>query len=602
MPSRSDTPHDRPVKGPKWVSPWGFDDEWEDAQRRHAEANRTVPAREAEAQAPASDEARERPAASAVEVPRPQVKSRAAAGPAMASPPVEAAAMPEKSMPQDGPGPAAPAEVDARYRPPGDRPPEPPQAAAAAPRTEKKRPAATAPVPEMELDMPRDPPTQKRPGPVPNSVRRSRPPSIFPWSTVITAVLGMAGIFLLGSIYFIDVPPPPDDDLLAGAPADTAPKIAGPERLGTFLGAVNLLTDMQRALKPAWGWDESMLQGFIQNNGSALDALRDLLGTFDWHPHHAAWHQQDLGEHHAWPHVRILLQARVVYLAQAGQERAALDAALDLGRLSQRLQEMWSWPSYTHRAQELHMACVQSVARLLKDTRLPAAELKVCQDDFTTLMPSDGLLQGALHGLYVHEKKLLLGENSGEPLDTMPGGVLHERPGRLFFKKQETLGLLADACRLLRDEVAEPPTPAGSTARTSRRRSPASLWFQPNGAGQTYFAQKMDAAHELPARHHLGRARHSLVLSLFAVRRYLADHQKLPSGLMDLRPDYLAEVPLDPYSGELPHYDPLRGVLFSVGDNFRAEDGHITDPPMIDPAEPTVELGIAIATPVQAGK
>ncbi|GEP41974.1 hypothetical protein BGE01nite_12650 [Brevifollis gellanilyticus] len=449
--------------------------------------------------------------------------------------------------------------------------------------------------------MPQDPPTQKRPAPVPNSVRRQKPESVFPWSTVLTALLGLAGIFLLGSIYFVDVTPAPDDDLALNVAADTAPKIAGPERLGMFLQAVNRLPDTQLALKPAWLWEERMLQSFMQGNSAAVDALRDLLGDFDWHPHHAAWHAEDLSEHASWPHARLLLQARVVHLIRTGREQAALDAALDLGRLARRLQEMWSWPGYAQRAQELHMACVQTTALVLKDTRLSSAELKVCQDDFITLLPSDELLQGALNGLYLHEKKLLFGENSGEPLDTMPNGVLGERPGRLFFKKQETLGLFAEACRQLRDKVVEVPFSARSAARPLARNL-ASLWFQPNGAGQTYFAQKIDATRELPERHHLGHARHALVLSLFAIRRSLADHQKLPSGLSELRPHYLAEVPLDPYSGELPHYDPLNGVLFSVGDDFRAEGGHITDPPMMDPAEPTLELGIAVAVPVQAGK
>ncbi len=475
--------------------------------------------------------------------------------------------------------------------------PAPSQASPSPPTPERTKKAA--PLPTVEV--PQDPPTQKRPAPVPNSLRRSRPASVFPWSTVLTAVLGMAGIFLLGSIYFIDVEPAPDDDLALNVAVDTAPKIAGPERLEIFLQAVNTLPDAQLALKSAWRWDERMLQSFMQGNGAAVDALRDLLGDFDWHPHHAAWHAEDLGEHRSWPHVRILLQARVVYLTRTGKEQAALDAALDLGRLSLRLQEMWSWPSYAQRAQELHMACVQTTAQVLKDTRLSSAELKVCQDELVRLAPSDELLQGALNAFYLHEKKLLFGENSGEPLDTMPNGVLRERPGRLFFKKQETLGLFAEACRHLRDEVVEAPFSAGSRVRTSGRRLHASMWFQPNGAGQTYFAQKTDALHELLERHHLGRARHALVLSLFAIRRSLVDHQRLPSGLTELRPDYLAEVPLDPFSGELLHYDPLNGVLFSVGDDFRAEGGHITDPPMIDPAEPTLELGIAVAVPVQAG-
>lgn len=465
----------------------------------------------------------------------------------------------------------------------------------------KSLPESPAKAAPAAAGIPRDPPTQKRPAPVPNSVRRRKPASVFPWSTVFTTILGMAGLFLLGSIYFIDVPPVPDDDLALQTPVDTTPRITGPVRLGTFLQAVNTLADMELAMKPASKWEPALLQSFIQGNGAALDALRDLLGDFDWHPHHAAWHQEDLGQHPSWPHLRILLQARVAYLLRTNQEQAALDAVLDIGRLSSRLREMWSWPSYAHRAQELHMACMQAAALLLKDTRLPAAALKAGQVEFYPLMPSDELLQGALSSFYLHEKKLLFGENSGEPLDTMPGGILRERPGRLFFKKQETLGLFANASRLLRDQVVEAPFSTKSSTSPPWRKSRVALWFQPNGAGQAYFAGHVADTADLPRLHHLARTRHALVLSLFAVRRYLAEHQKLPSGLSDLLPDYLPELPLDPYSGEPLHYDPLKGVLFSAGDDFQVQDGHVTDPPLTDAAEPTVEIGIAIATPVQAG-
>jgi hypothetical protein len=92
------------------------------------------------------------------------------------------------------------------------------------------------------------------------------------------------------------------------------------------------------------------------------------------------------------------------------------------------------------------------------------------------------------------------------------------------------------------------------------------------------------------------------VLSLFAIRRYVADHQKLPASLTELYPKYLLGLPLDPFSGEPMQYDPLKGVLFSAGVNFLKEGGRITQPPMLDAAEPTVDLGIAVATPVRAPK
>ncbi len=248
------------------------------------------------------------------------------------------------------------------------------------------------------------------------------------------------------------------------------------------------------------------------------------------------------------------------------------------------------------------MACVQMMAQVLKNTRLSSADLKPFQEEFMRLTPRDDLLQGALNAFYLHQKKLIFGEKSGEPLDTMPHGVLQERPGRLFFKKQETLGLFAEACRQMRDQVVEVPFSIGRAHRLSFVKPVVKFSFLPNGAGESYFAEQFDSIVDLPERHHLARTRHALVLSLFAIRRYLADHLKVPSGLTALQPDYLPDMPIDPYSGEPLHYDPLKGVIFSVGDDFHAGGGRITEPPMTDNSEPTVELGIAIATPIPAGQ
>lgn len=598
----------RPAKAPRWVSPWTYDDEWEDEQRKHLKA----------AQSPAQNPVPSSPGGAAQRAPDqsmappPAVEARKAPAPTIVS------------LVQETPAPAVVdwVEIDeetlletSRSTAAKTTPFSPPQAAragesqhrgrtAAAPQVEGK-PASSPPQHQKtssatSFTAPQPQPLLERVGPKSDSTRQQAESSSS-WGTLFITSLGLAGALLLGWIYFSDISAPLDDDLILLEPVDLAPKIAGPERLSTFLQAINSIPDLSVTLQPTWKWDMRTLESYVRGNGAALDALRDLLGDFDWHPRHAAWHQEDLGAHASWPHVRILLQARVVYLLALGNEESALLAATDIGRLSHHLQDMWSWPTYMQRSQELHMACVQMMAHVLKQTRLGSAELKLVQDEFMRCAPLDGHLQSALSAFYLHEKKLLLGEKSGAPLDTMPGGVLQERPGRLFFKKQETLSLFAENFRKLRDQVVITPVAAVEIGARVVRRPAASLsQFQPNGEGERYFKQRIEPCLELPARHHLAKARHDLVLSLFAIRRYLADQHKLPSGLGDLRPDYLQDIPLDPFSGEQLCYDPLKGVLFSVGSNLRAEGGSITEPPLADPDEPTVELGISASATVEA--
>lgn len=600
------------MKAARWVSPWSFEHDWEPVRTQESTARPTTdaPHKKAELRTMQSAfEQRVTPLArptSTTEIAAKSVGSEAE----LVSPVVTSLIKSfadygdfterrEETLSERVPAPAtaAPALDDARFRPPpaGAVPvaeKSPPRLAAVAPMQEVK--AGTEKVEQLPI---------RRQAPVPNSIMR-REKADRSWTTPIILCLGMLGFVLIAWIYLTDVLPESDEDLRVPVPVDQAPRIAAPERMKVFLGAVVRLENTVLTRTPAWEWDTPSLSSFVSANATAFDNLRDLLEDFDWHPHHAAWHAEDLGEHESWPFVRILLQAHAAYMIRRGDEGSALTTAIDIAELSRRMQELWAWPSFMHRSQEMHMACVQTLADILKQTRLSSAVLRRFQDEFIRCEPADASLQGGLNAFYVHEKKLLLGEKSGVPLDTLPAGVTQERPARLFFKKQETLSLFADAFRQLRDEAVVAPYAALGQAGQSMQhaRKKAALYFQPNGAGERYFSQHIESYLALPERHSLGKTRHALVLSLFAIRRYLADHQKLPSGLSELRPGYLLDMPMDPYTGEPLNYDPLTGVIFSAGTNYRKEGGKVTQPPLLDPTEPTVELGIAIAAPVMPGK
>ncbi len=79
------------------------------------------------------------------------------------------------------------------------------------------------------------------------------------------------------------------------------------------------------------------------------------------------------------------------------------------------------------------------------------------------------------------------------------------------------------------------------------------------------------------------------------MRRHVQREQRLPAKLDDLVPRYLPAVPLDTFSGEPLRYDPIRGLIWSVGMDFKDEGGRLTEIPMGDPNEPTVGIGIGVA-------
>ncbi|MDZ4286484.1 MAG: hypothetical protein U0984_00920 [Prosthecobacter sp.] len=423
----------------------------------------------------------------------------------------------------------------------------------------------------------------------------------FSWWTPAVLSLGLLGMTFLVWIYWHDAPLGTDEDLRLALPVDQAVSISTPRRLRAFLDSIAPADDPTLVGLPAWQWNTPALARLIGLNGAAFDNLRDLLEDYDWHPRHATWYVADLVVHDAWPHVAILLQAQAAYLTRRGDEEGAFTTAIDLAEFSRRLQDLWSWPSFAGRSGNLHAASVQTLAELLKRTHLDSKRLGEFQKEFADCAPSREMLQDALNAYYIHEKKLLLGAESGELLDTMPRGIRQARAGRLFFKMNQTLNLFAGAFRELKTEVTAKPYAAfgltGERVRHTRQTAPQ--FYQPNATGERYFSDRIDSYLDLPENQTLARTHHQLVLCLFAIRRHVVDHQRLPATLLELRPTYLAEIPNDPFSGEALRYDSTKGRLFSVGINHVAEGGLPTQPPLNDPKEPTVELGIAAAAVVK---
>ena len=105
-----------------------------------------------------------------------------------------------------------------------------------------------------------------------------------------------------------------------------------------------------------------------------------------------------------------------------------------------------------------------------------------------------------------------------------------------------------------------------------------------------YANQRLWPYAQLLENHALQRTRHLLVLTLFAVRSYGANQNRAPMALADLKPLYFTSLPVDPFSGESLGYDSARGLIFSVGLDYKSEKGHPLPIPMADPYEPTVSI------------
>lgn len=470
---------------------------------------------------------------------------------------------------------------------------------------EKKRPAPQEPkaIPKPPVETPppvevEKVPAAPRQAPPSRLVTKPRPtPSVereASWSTLAILSMGLLALVFIAWLYVDDQAPGLDTDLLLNRPVDQAVAIQTPDKLRKFLNALVPFENKQLAGKPPWLWDTPTLSRFVQSNATTLENLRDLLEDADWHPTHAAWHAADPCENPRWHQVLVLKQAEAAYLSRRMQEEAAFTAAIDLAELGWRLEQIWAWPTCYQRALEAQTLAAQTLADLLRQTKLPEAALRQFQRQFNVCQPTAEVLEGAMNAFYVHEKKLILGPKSGENLDTMPGGVQLHRPGRLFFKPYETLQHFATAFRQMKTELQAPL--AHTTEVRLKEVTASGASYQPNSAGIAYYHQRMKTYTPLPAEFGKVRTRGNLIVTLFAVRRCIAEKKSVPANLEQLRTfNFLLDVPVDPYTGAPLQYSLARGLIWSVGNDLKSANGSPTEPPMNDATEPTVELGIAVA-------
>lgn len=393
-------------------------------------------------------------------------------------------------------------------------------------------------------------------------------------------------------IYLQDEKAVVDTDLTPEPPLPSVVPPRAPDRLRLALDASRAVDAIDQIGKPAWDWETPLLSRTVQANAAAFDNLRDMLSEDDWQPRHPAWQATDLSSEPQWDALGMAKSAAVAYFARRGEEQAALQTALDMATVARRVQGIYSWPNYYPRGIELHQRACEAIAELLRTTNLNSYLLGQLQFQFERASPSDAMLHTALKSYYQYERRLITGLRTGDPWDQYCPVLPSGRNGRLFFKPNATLKTFYKAFKGFQDEVLSAPY-ARIDPLNAIIGHPGQIEgnaIGPNVRGQRYAHQRLWSYSQLIDRQGLQSARHLVVLTLFAVRRYTRDHGHPPKLLNDLVPAYFTELPSDPYSGKPLCYDAARGLIYSVGADVRDAGGNLTHIPLSDGLEPTVSI------------
>jgi hypothetical protein len=393
-------------------------------------------------------------------------------------------------------------------------------------------------------------------------------------------------------VYLHDDALPYDGNLAMPAVDVSSAVPAAPGRLKLLLNSVRPPPSDARNLNTPWTWDTPTLSLVTNANGPCFDNMRDLNADSDWHPNQVTWFAEDMGSDPSWRQLGVIKGIACAYYQRLAQEPAALRAELELAEFSQRLLALTAYPTYYARSVELHQAACEGIAEQLRTTSLDARALTPWQEAWEHQTPQEHQLSEAFRGFYEFERKLIVGPRAGDPWDSLTVQMMPMQPGRLFFKPNRTLSLFAISFLELKEQALSPAY-LRSTQISARigpyERAPSNI-YGPNHAGLAYAHERIWPYVNLMERHSLERARHQVVLTLFAVRRWGADHASAPAKLEDLVPHYFKRLPIDPFSGEPVCYDAKKGLIYSVGIDLKDDHGHATEVPLEDAREPTVSI------------
>lgn len=99
-----------------------------------------------------------------------------------------------------------------------------------------------------------------------------------------------------------------------------------------------------------------------------------------------------------------------------------------------------------------------------------------------------------------------------------------------------------------------------------------------NPVGDYHHLQYTGSAKSILGRQLTDIALHRQTILQLALRRYELDHGQVPDQLTILVPQYLPEVPLDPFTDLPMRWLPATQVLYSIGEDFKDNGGTFTKP------------------------
>jgi hypothetical protein len=403
----------------------------------------------------------------------------------------------------------------------------------------------------------------------------------------------LAGLALLAGtavwlLLFHDGPPPEDSALVV----TRTERESSDNPLAHFCrvlasSSLESYDKLSRAEKMGEAGTEEAGEAFLDTQTEVFAALEALLTTPT-----STWHwpagilDPSFAARNKFHRLNFCLRLRHKILDRQGRHAESVEDGLSMVKLAHGLYRAQGGIKAHLNSQDFHTTGLKSLEDSLRQTNAPVERLFEIQQ-FLQQHPGAGREDVilALRLEYTFLKSVIL-HDSGEQVNPEKfGQPSQERTPALFFKPNRTLHLLHGLTNRTVEALSLAWPDALKAARAGARlhqpievRSLSHQWLNGNRFGESLAS--------VTVRYHAGwlestlvtRAWHDETITMIALRRFELHHGRLPDRLEELVPDFLDEVPVDPFTNVPLLWSADKSALYSTGSNL-TDDGGTFDAP-----------------------
>ncbi len=291
------------------------------------------------------------------------------------------------------------------------------------------------------------------------------------------------------------------------------------------------------------------------------------------------------GQHRKFAKLNLL---RSVYLFKEGKEKEAFNETIKVIKMGQMFQDapLPSLIPHLIRSIEIKGMGLEALRTMIPETNLSADALKYYVKELDPFYANREALAKIFKGEYItlmNVKTKIIdpiveGEKRSEEKEELlqeliPAGSTPLMRFSYFYKPNQTKRIFAEGFRR-KVEIAnegrcgeswiEPLVPYSSKLK---------LLFTENLIGKIFHDIVMVSFGGVFHRRCLEDFSVGGTQLLIAIKAYQIENEKLPDTLEMLLPEYILELPKDPFNGEVIRYSPEKKIIYSVGPDLKDSGG-----------------------------